>query len=159
VLKNEKNFVVFVKNRDMTIETNTHMNIEFDPADCPPYRLTFISMSSKCDICRQRTFTRFLPTGWNSHLHGWLRCDECNNSEGKGLRIWNYWVKNNEDLLEEFGEKITVQRSSGAVEDDWEIDGSGHWNPLDEDFVVDVMKEGMSKSVHLQMLREWQTLE
>jgi hypothetical protein len=85
-----------------------------------PMRLTMFRYFDNCQFCtnpKGDVFCHYIST---IDLFGFLSCEQCHHVAGLAVNDWR--TAKSSDLAKKFGKKrLRIQRSSGAIEDDWVI--------------------------------------
>lgn len=90
-----------------------------------PHRLSFLS-AKECHACRSvKDVTVPVKVSGSGSMFGW---DVCTSPECREkARAWAEKSSIPErDLIEVFGETVTVMRSSGVIQHGWKISGDGY---------------------------------
>jgi hypothetical protein len=122
-----------------------------------PHRLAFVPERT-CDVCKIDTVCRNIPFHNSTILYGWRICGD----ELCRMKILD-WISRltikKEDVIPYFNNMV-VRRSSGELEDNWEIYGDIYI--LDEDLIrwVPLRNKSLThrKNVKLDMLLEWNNM-
>lgn len=119
-----------------------------------PKLLKFIG-SIVCDVCGEPSSFKSIHTLLNDPTLGWYSCEEQDC-----IDIIDEWYKVStiscEDLKNCFGPSVIIKRTSGKIQNDWEIIGDAY-TLGDDDWWVTVKKIGCnsSKCVLLDHLENW----
>lgn len=103
-----------------------------DPLSYYPHRLTMLYKYSICDICEDRVHERQVSI---TRLSGWLLCNECSIHSDALLKAW---VIPKEELVEKFGNSLTVRRTNGEIDEGWAITSQGCWNLKYNEFIFQI---------------------
>lgn len=134
-----------------------------------PRSLVFVSENAKCDICATKKSDGIMVLSSLDHTIGWKVCEQeaCENAVKEYQNRYNILGKKRwEKIFQRFGckpSKVIVQRSSGVLDDGWELNEYIYPSEfsIDEDFsatndpMIPVKKENMEKNVKLSKLIQW----
>ena len=114
-----------------------------------PHKLSFIYDSISCDVCKNsKTSTIHTIKVPNTFL-GWTVCDEikCKNT----IYLWREEISISEkDLINMYGKNIKIRRSSGVIEDDWEIYGRAYKLHPNDTLWISVKNNKNVKSISIE---------
>lgn len=119
-----------------------------------PKRLTFIG-NIVCDVCGESSSSKSIHTLLNDPTLGWHSCEQQDC-----IDIIEEWYKastiSSEDLQDCFGPSVKIQRTSGKMQNDWEISGDAY--TVGDDYwwvIVKKIGRSSSKCVLLEHLENW----
>ena len=85
-----------------------------------PFRLTMIKLRDNCQFCSEPTGDSFIFEVSKADMFGFISCKKCIDIADKAYKNW-FDNKAYGDVNYLKDKKIKVRRSSGDIEDDWEL--------------------------------------
>ena len=116
----------------------------------PPQSLTFISMEEKCTFCGINKYDHEFQLRFRL---GWLVCNKCTDREKLAKMEWGI----TKEQLKYIRSTLTVTRSSGKREHDWELYPGylgfvGIFDVLSNDFIITVKKKNSNLIKDISMI-------